>query len=188
MEGWIRLHRKIQEHWLWSKKRKFSPFEAWISLLFKANYKDTKILLNGKIIDVKKGSFITSELKLAEEWSWDRKTVKAFLSTLQNEGMIKKSCTTKWTSVSVEKWALYQFEGQQNGQQNGQQKDNRTDTEKEYNNNLFILLLNKYKQNSPGSYAEKIKKIGEIKNSKEFASLDSNTQHNLFCKLMSMKI
>ena len=105
MEGWIRLHRKIQEHWLWNKKRKFSAFEAWISLLFKANYKDTKILLNGKIIPIKKGSFITSELKLAEEWSWDRKTVKAFLSTLQNEGMIKKSCTTKWTSVSIEKWA-----------------------------------------------------------------------------------
>lgn len=188
MEGWIRLHRKIQENWLWSKKRKFSPFEAWISLLFKANYKDTKILLNGKIIPIKKGSFITSELKLAEEWSWDRKTVKAFLSTLQNEGMIKKSSTTKWTSVSIEKWALYQFKGQQDGQQNGQQKDNRTDTEKEYNNNLFILLLNKYKQNSPGSYAEKIKRIGEIKNSKEFASLDSNTQNNLFCKLMSMKI
>lgn len=56
------------------------------------------------------------------------------------------------------------------------------------NNILFNLLLNKYRQNYPKNYAEKIKRIGEIKNSKEFASLDSNTQQNLFCKLMSMKI
>lgn len=57
------------------------------------------------------------------------------------------------------------------------------------NNNILLnLLLNKYKENSPKNYAEKIEKIGEIKNSKEFASLDINTQQNLFCKLMSMKI
>lgn len=56
------------------------------------------------------------------------------------------------------------------------------------NNILFNLLLNKYRQNYPKNYAEKIEKIGEIKNSKEFASLDANSQQNLFCKLMAMKV
>lgn len=56
------------------------------------------------------------------------------------------------------------------------------------NNILFNLLLNKYRQNYPKNYAEKIEKIAEIKNSKEFASLDANSQQNLFCKLMAMKV
>lgn len=116
MEGWISIYRKIQEHWLWTKKRKFSQFEAWISLLFKANYKDTKIMFNGKVIEVKKGSFITSEVKLAEEWKWDRSTVRKFLSTLENEKMIHKNTTTKYTSITIENWELYQNQEQQNRQ------------------------------------------------------------------------
>ena len=118
MEGWISLYRKIQEHWLWTKKRKFSQFEAWISLLFKANHKDTKTMLGDKIIEIKKGSFITSEVKLADEWNWDRSTVRKFLKTLENEKMIQKTATTKYTSISIENWDLYQNVPQQHRQQN----------------------------------------------------------------------
>ena len=118
MEGWISLYRKIQEHWLWTKKRKFSQFEAWISLLFKANHKDTKTMLGDKIIEIKKGSLITSEVKLADEWNWDRSTVRIFLKTLENEKMIQKTATTKYTGISIENWDLYQNVQQQNRQQN----------------------------------------------------------------------
>ena len=118
MEGWISLYRKIQEHWLWTKKRKFSQFEAWISLLFKANHKGTKTMLGDKIIEIKKGSFITSEVKLADEWNWDRSTVRKFLKTLENEKMIQKTATTKYTGISIENWDLYQNVQQQNRQQN----------------------------------------------------------------------
>lgn len=124
MEGWISLYRKIQEHWLWTKKRKFSQFEAWISLLFKANHKDTKVMINDKVVEIQKGSFITSEVKLSEEWRWDRSTVRKFLTTLENEKMIYKTATTKYTSISIENWDLYQNIQQQNRQQN----NNKTTT------------------------------------------------------------
>lgn len=124
MEGWISLYRKIQEHWLWTKKRKFSQFEAWISLLFKTNHKDTKLMIDGKITEIKKGSFITSEVKLAEEWGWDRSTVRKFVANLEKEKMIHKVSTTKYTSITIENWDLYQNSQQQNRQQN----NNRTTT------------------------------------------------------------
>lgn len=124
MEGWISLYRKIQEHWLWTKRRKFSQFEAWISLLFKANFKDTKIMIGDNVIEVKRGSFITSEVKLAEEWKWDRSTVRKFLKTLEEQKMIQKNSTTKYTSISIENWELYQDTQQQNRQQN----NNKTTT------------------------------------------------------------
>lgn len=117
MEGWISLYRKIQEHWLWTKRRKFSQFEAWISLLFKANFKDTKIMVGDNVVEIKKGSFITSEVKLAEEWKWDRSTVRKFLKTLEEQKMIQKNSTSKYTSISIENWDLYQNTQQQNRQQ-----------------------------------------------------------------------
>ena len=124
VEGWISSYRKKQEHWLWTKRRKFSQFEAWISLLFKANFKDTKIMIGDNLVEVKRGSFITSEVKLAEEWKWDRSTVRKFLKTLEEQKMIQKNSTTRYTSISIENWELYQDTQQQNRQQN----NNKTTT------------------------------------------------------------
>ncbi len=117
MKGWIKLHRKLQEHWIWNEKRKFSKFEAWIYILFQANHQDKKIMINGQLVNVKKGEFVTSEVRLAEKWDWDRKIVRKFLTTLENENMITKKSTSKYTSITVENWDLYQNEEQQKEQE-----------------------------------------------------------------------
>ena len=108
-EGWISLHRKIQHNWLWIENRKFSKFEAWIDLLFSANHRENKILIDNELVCIKTGSFITSELKLAEKWKWHRTTVRSFLHLLEQEKMAIKKCTTKYTMITVENWALYQM-------------------------------------------------------------------------------
>lgn len=130
MEGWIKIHRKLQEHWIWNEKRKFSKFEAWIDILLRASHKDTKTMLNGKVVLVNKGNFITSEVKLAEKWNWDRSTVRKFLKILEDEKMIQRSATSKYTSISIENWELYQNREQQKEQQN----NNKATTEQQQNN------------------------------------------------------
>lgn len=116
MEGWISLYRKIQEHWIWKSTEPFDKRSAWLSLLFKANHKDTKVMFDGKPIEVKRGSFITSELKLANEWKWGRKKVRTFLKRLEDDRMLSKSSTTKYTAISIENWDLYQKVEQQKEQ------------------------------------------------------------------------
>lgn len=116
MEGWISLYRKIQEHWIWKSTEPFDKRSAWLSLLFKANHKDTKVMFDSKPIEVKRGSFITSELKLANEWKWGRKKVRTFLKRLEDDKMLTKSCTTKYTTISIENWDLYQKVEQQKEQ------------------------------------------------------------------------
>lgn len=90
MEGWILKYRKIEEHWLHplKEKRKFTKYEAWEDLLFKASYENKKMLYKGKLINIEVGECIISAVKLAERWKWDRETVKSFLDTLCNENMI----------------------------------------------------------------------------------------------------
>ena len=89
MKGWIPVHRQLQEHWLWADKP-FSKGQAWVDLLLLANHSDKKFLLGNELVEVNTGSFITSELKLADRWGWSKTKVRAFLTLLQNDKMIVK--------------------------------------------------------------------------------------------------
>ena len=72
--------------------------------------------INGKPINVKKGSFITSEVELAKEWRWGRKKVRNFLKRLEDDRMLTKNSTSKYTSISIENWGIYQNTEQQKEQ------------------------------------------------------------------------
>lgn len=105
--GWICLHRKIREHPLWPAKH-FSPLEAWLDILLSANHAASRVLIDGKFVEIERGAFVTSEVKLAERWGWARKTVRRFLSSLEMDRMIAKKCTTRYTAIEVQNYALYQ--------------------------------------------------------------------------------
>lgn len=96
------------DHWLFQEKRKFSKFEAWVDLLLMANYKDAKTLLGSELVEIKRGSFITSELKLMERWSWSKTKVRAFLGLLESEQMIIKTSDRKKTTITLCNYSDYQ--------------------------------------------------------------------------------
>lgn len=106
-QGWISIHRQLQQHWLWEDKP-FSRGQAWIDLLLSANHCDNKFLFGGELLEVKAGSFITSELKLAERWGWSKTKVRSFLEVLSNDGMIKKISDRKKTTIFIENYSVYQ--------------------------------------------------------------------------------
>lgn len=108
-DGWISIHRKIRDHYLFKEKRVFSRFEAWLDLLLSANHDDNKLLLNGELIEVKRGSFVTSELKLMDRWSWSKSKVRSFLELLTNELMIEKVSDSKKTTLTIVKFNEYQL-------------------------------------------------------------------------------
>ena len=90
MKGYILMHRKSRKHWLHpsQENRKFSKWEAWEDILFMAAFEDKTELFNGDLLQISVGEFITSRLKLAQSWKWDRETVSKFLNRLIAEKMI----------------------------------------------------------------------------------------------------
>ena len=106
-QGWIALHREIQEHWMW-KDKPFSKGQAWIDLLMLANHSDNKFLLGNELVEVKTGSFITSELKLMERWGWGNTKVRSFLNLLETDGMIKKFSDKKKSVITIVNYSVYQ--------------------------------------------------------------------------------
>ena len=102
MEGWIKAHRNLQQHYLWQDKP-FSKGQAWIDLILLANHKDNKFILGNEAIEVERGSFVTSEIKLMDRWGWSKSKVRDFLKLLQNDSMLIKKTERKKTSENLYK-------------------------------------------------------------------------------------
>lgn len=133
-KGWIKLHRQLQECPIWYGER-FSKGQAWVDLLLLANHRDKKILFNGEMIVVKRGQYITSTVKLAEKWGWNRKTVSSYLKLLEQDKMIVKLSDNAKTLITIENYEVFQGVDedigqpitQPNGQPIGQQTDSPMD-------------------------------------------------------------
>ena len=107
-QGYIKLHRKLQECWIWDSDEPFDRRSAWIDILISANHSDNKMLFDGNLILIKRGQFITSIRKLSTKWKWSSTKVTAFLDTLEKDQMIKRESDTKKTLISVINYGLYQ--------------------------------------------------------------------------------
>lgn len=106
-EGWVSIHRKIRKHPLWTHDR-FSMGQAWVDLILRANYSERGMVYNSEIINVKTGHFLTSKVKLAEDWKWDRKTVTRFLKMLERNDMIRITSSNNGTWIFIVNYERYQ--------------------------------------------------------------------------------
>lgn len=109
--GFVKLHRKITEHWLWTGEP-FDRAHAWIDLLLMANWKPSKRIFNGRVIDQGRGQVVCTIRFLADRWGWSPKKVRRFLKTLQNDGMLSVKGQTNGTTITIEKYAFFQDWGQ----------------------------------------------------------------------------
>lgn len=106
-KGWIKLHRQLQQCPIWYGER-FSKGQAWVDLLLLSNHSDKKTLFNGEIIFVGRGQYLTSMVKLAEKWGWNRKTVSSYLKMLEKDKMITKVSDNTKTLITIENYEVYQ--------------------------------------------------------------------------------
>lgn len=154
-KGFIKLDRNIFEHWIFQDAEKF---RAFVDLIQLARWKEEKLLIGNEVVTVPRGSYYTSELKLAERWNWSRKRTREFLKLLENEKMITKKGTTKGTMLTIENYRVYQDEGTTISTSKGHQRDSEgtaKDTSKGH------------QRNSEGYTKEEIKEIKEFKEREE---------------------
>lgn len=154
-KGFIKLDRNIFDHWIFQDAEKF---RAFVDLIQLARWKDEKLLIGNDVVTVPRGSYYTSELKLAERWCWSRKKTREFLKLLENEKMIIKKGTTKGTMLTIENYRFYQDEG----------TTKSTTKEHQKNNEGYIKGTSKeHQKNNEGYTKEEIKEIKEVKEREE---------------------
>jgi len=57
MIGWIKLHRKIKEHWIWQKPE---YFQWWMDILMEANFESKKVLIKNVLLECNRGEILYS--------------------------------------------------------------------------------------------------------------------------------
>lgn len=152
MDGWIKLHRQLQENSLWTSEP-FTRGQAWVDLILLANHKYGYFYLRNHKIEVKRGQVGWSILKLAERWSWSRSKVNKFLKDLEKEQQVKQQQSKSTTIITLVNYEEYQ----KKEQQPEQQQDNRraTGEQQEDTNKKKEENVNNYKYNK--FYDEQIK-------------------------------
>jgi hypothetical protein len=107
MEGWIKIHRKIKDHWIWKSQNRF---QWWIDILLSVNHADTKVLIKGNLIECKRGQSVRSLETWARDWNVTKKTVKEFFELLQKDSMLLYESIQISTRITVCNYDNYQIE------------------------------------------------------------------------------
>ena len=139
MSGFITLHRKLLD-WEWYSD--INTKTLFIHCLLKANWEDK----NWRGIDIKRGSFITSNQALSKETNLTIQQIRTSIFKLTKTHELNIQTTNKYTLLTVVKYEDYQTQEKQttNKQQTSNKQTNKQVTttnninNKQLNNNNIL--------------------------------------------------
>lgn len=177
MSGWISLHRKIQDHWLFPTTRQFTDFEAWIDILMEVNHDENKCNIGSQLYYIKAGESLKSLDTWSKRWNWNKSKTRRFLNLLQKDNMIELKNETKTTRLTVCNYDSYQKNGNANETQ-VKRKRNASETHLTPNNNdNNYNKLNKISFDVFWDLYDK--KISKPKSEIKWNKLNAETQHEI---------
>lgn len=82
-------------------KEPVSKGQAWIELIGLAKQQEEPIVVNGQIVQCKRGCVYVSQRDLAARWRWSRNKVDRFLNTLQSLGRIESQFSSIINCIAI---------------------------------------------------------------------------------------
>ena len=84
--GYVKVPRSVFESEEWAEKRRFSRFEAMMSLYEQAAYTDGRLIhVRGVDVLLRRGQTVVSIRSLAALWGWSKSSVDRFLKKMRDE-------------------------------------------------------------------------------------------------------
>ena len=105
MSGYIRLHRKCLENRFFKKPQVWHYFQY---CLLRANYEDVDLPLNGELVHLEKGTFLTSLKSDSDRTGLTISAIRHARSVLENDAMISTSNNSKYSIIEVCKYKEFQ--------------------------------------------------------------------------------
>jgi|GEM_PF-2145496 len=143
MEGWIKIHRGIIKHWVWSDPDKL---RAWIDILLTVNHSSEKVLIGESLFICKRGQSLLSLESWAKRWRWNKSAVRRFFALLESDGMIERKSVKKTTQITVCNYDSYQ-EARNDSETIVKRKRNDSETKLTPNKNDKELIKNEKNEN-----------------------------------------
>lgn len=158
MKGYIKLHREIEDHWLWLNPQ---HLRAWLYLLFEAAW-EPKTIPWGKneTVTLRRGQLATTTRKLMGRWGYYAEATLDFLKVLEAQGMITRETSSKMTIITIVNYDKYQVEDDKAERKPKHKSKHIKEIEEEKINNINLNI-------SP-SREQDLKFFEELKNDKIF--------------------
>ncbi len=137
MEGWIKLHRNIMEHWLYNSNEPFTRREAWIHLLLTVNHKYDEVPVGDQVFICNRGQSVRSLDTYAKNFNWDKSRVRRFFKLLEKQNMIETENLKVTTRITICNYDTYQ----------GQRNTDETQKSQKRNKNETVVTPNKNVKN-----------------------------------------
>ncbi len=101
MSGWIAISRDLFEHGFFAREP-MSEREAWVWMIARAAWKETRHRIGAEMVNVPRGSFFCTLRELQQAWGWKSdKRVRTFIKRLENERMVDASTDAKKTQITI---------------------------------------------------------------------------------------
>jgi hypothetical protein len=134
MSGWIAISRDLFEHGFFAREP-MSEREAWVWMIARAAWKDTRHRIGGEVVDVPRGSFFCTLRELQQAWGWGSdKRVRTFLKRLENGRMVDANVTAKKTQITICNYDEYQEAGRNRDASEDENGRNRDALKEQVNN------------------------------------------------------
>lgn len=105
MSGWIKLHRKMAAHWMFSEPEAVA---LWVRLLMDANYTDKVQMFNGQLIEVKRGQLIFGRSAYSAKTNISESKIRRYLKLFKSDQMIDQLATSRYSVITVLSYDSYQ--------------------------------------------------------------------------------
>ena len=191
MEGWVKIHRKILDNPVVCKDSE--TFSIWLYLLLSATHQEIPAVFKGEKITLKKGQLITGILSISKKLKINKDKVQRTLKCFETDNQIEQETSNKNRLISILNWEQYQNNDNENDKQlinKCETTDKQLITNKNVNNdnNIYITLFNKYKEQIEKENAgRKFLIISACKKDDDYLKLTVEEQDQLFMELMSIE-
>ena len=128
--GWIKIHRALLDHWCATEPEALA---VWVRLLCEANFEDKKSLINGCLVEVKRGQLVFGLDAFSLKSGVSVMKLRRIISMLESDGMINRQKTSKYSLISIAYYDKYQEDNRQTSSTE-QAKDNQITAPKEVKN------------------------------------------------------
>jgi hypothetical protein len=105
MSGWIKVHRKILDHWIGSEPELMAMF---VRLVLDASYKDKTVNFNKSLVSLKRGQLIFGRVSFAQRSGISQTKLRRYLKMLETDQVIDQVVTMRYTLITILNYDDYQ--------------------------------------------------------------------------------
>lgn len=103
--GWIKLHRQLLDNWIMTEPEALS---VWVRFLLEANHETKKKMLNGALVEIKRGQLIFGLEAFSARSGVSIAKLRRYLLLLEKDGMINRLKTAKYSLITITSFDSYQ--------------------------------------------------------------------------------